>query len=103
MEHGHGKVEGHIVGFGTYVLVWAALIMLTALTVAVAGINLSRLSVATAVLVAAVKTSLVLWIFMHLKYEDKVFKWMFLAVVITLAIFMLLTFSDDSLVRQPNA
>jgi cytochrome c oxidase subunit 4 len=73
--------------------------MLTALTVAVSGVDLKRLSVLTALAVACIKTSLVLGIFMHLKYEDRIFKVMFLVVVVTLAIFIGLTFTDTTLAR----
>ncbi len=101
MDHGHGHGEGggHVVGYGTFIGIWLALLMLTALTVAVSGIDLQRLSVATALAVACIKTSLVLGIFMHLKFEDRVFKVMFLVVVVTLAIFIGLTFTDTTLAR----
>jgi hypothetical protein len=36
---------------------------------------------------------------MHLKYEDRIFKVMFLVVVVTLAIFIGLTFTDTTLAR----
>jgi cytochrome c oxidase subunit 4 len=99
MEHGHGENGGHVVSYGTFVGVWLALLMLTALTVAVSGVDLKRLSVLTALAVACIKTSLVLGIFMHLKYEDRIFKVMFLVVVVTLAIFIGLTFTDTTLAR----
>jgi cytochrome c oxidase subunit 4 len=53
----------------TYVLVWAGLLLLTALTVSVAGVNLGQLSILIVLVIAAVKSTLVLLYFMHLKYE----------------------------------
>jgi cytochrome c oxidase subunit 4 len=49
----------------------AALLLLTALTVAVARVNLGAGSVAVALGIAAVKASLVALFFMHLKYEHR--------------------------------
>ncbi|HEY6001820.1 MAG TPA: cytochrome C oxidase subunit IV family protein [Anaeromyxobacter sp.] len=49
----------------------AALLSLTALTVAAARVNLGAASVAVALAIAAVKASLVALFFMHLKYEHR--------------------------------
>jgi cytochrome c oxidase subunit 4 len=77
-----------------YLLVWFALLSLTAITVAVAGIDLGRWVIATALGIAAVKTSLVLNIFMHLRFEDRMFR-VFVAVAgVTLTIFFVLLFFD---------
>ena len=58
-EHNHG--------YGVYILVWMALMALTGVTVAVAGINFGGLTIATALVIASIKTYLVLTIFMHLR------------------------------------
>lgn len=90
----HEEPKVHIVSYSTFVAVWLGLLVLTALTVAVSGIRLHNFSVLTAVLVATVKTLLVLSVFMHLKYEHGVLKvWVFV-VVLTLGIFIGLTFVD---------
>lgn len=49
----------------------AALLSLTALTVAASRVNLGAASVAVALAIAAVKASLVALFFMHLKYEHR--------------------------------
>ena len=72
-------------GYDVYVLTWVALLILTAITVTVAGMHLGRLSAMTAVVIAAIKASLVLYFFMHLKYEGTLFKVM---VYVTLAVFV---------------
>ncbi|MFQ5510459.1 MAG: cytochrome C oxidase subunit IV family protein [Candidatus Krumholzibacteriia bacterium] len=81
-------------GYGVYLVTWLALLILTAITVTVAGMHLGKLSVVTALLVATIKGSAVLAFFMHLKYEKPLFTIMFYVVLMTLAIFIGLTFFD---------
>lgn len=88
--------EHHFINYSTYILIWFALIVLTGLTVAVAGTNLGGLSVWTAILIAAIKTTLVLMVFMHLKYERPLFRWMVLVVLVAITIFIVFTFFDVS-------
>lgn len=90
----HNEAEFHVVDYGTFVFVWLALLVFTALTVSVAGLNLGSLSVVTALAVASAKSALVLNYFMHLKYEDRVFKVMLLVSIVTLATIIGLTFFD---------
>lgn len=92
--HHDGHDQGHVISYSTLTGVWVALLMLTALTVAVAGARLHGLSVIVALVVATVKSTLVLWIFMHLKYERSVFKWFLIAALVTCAVFVGLTFAD---------
>ncbi len=92
----HPKSEHHLVNYSTYILIWLALIVLTGLTVAVAGTNLGGFSVWTAILIAAIKTTLVLMVFMHLKYERPLFRWMVLVVLVAITIFIVFTFFDVS-------
>lgn len=87
-EHGHG--------YGIYILVWLALMALTSITVAVAGINFGSLTVATALIIASVKTYLVLTIFMHLNSEQKVFRIFVGVAIFFLAISFILLFADYS-------
>ena len=81
-------------GYDVYILTWVTLLILTAVTVTVAGLHLGKLSVLTAVVIAAVKTSLVLYFFMHLKYEKPLFRTMVFVTIGVLAIFIGLTFTD---------
>ena len=55
--------------YGLLILVWLSLLVLTALTVTATGMNFGALSVTVAVVIAAIKSSVVLFFFMHLKYE----------------------------------
>jgi cytochrome c oxidase subunit 4 len=91
------KSDKHqLVGYGTYFLTWFALLVLTALTVTVAGMQLGSLSVLGAIVIASVKATIVLLIFMHLRYEARVFRIMVVVVVLTLAVFIGFTFFDVS-------
>jgi cytochrome c oxidase subunit 4 len=79
---------------GTHTVVWLALLVLTGITVTVSTLDLGRLSVLTAIAVAAVKSTLVIMFFMRIKYEDRVFKVMIALAVATLTVILLLTFID---------
>jgi cytochrome c oxidase subunit 4 len=95
MSHDHEHATDHEpVGYGTYILTWFTLVVLTAVTVTAAGMNFGKLSVLVALLIATIKAGVVLMIFMHLKYEPRLFKTMVWIVLITLAIFVGLTFTD---------
>ncbi len=81
--------------YRTYAWVWVGLLILTGLTVSMAGMNLGRLSIAMVLAIAAIKSGLVLGYFMHLKYETGLlFKLMIPIVLAALTIFIGLTFTD---------
>jgi cytochrome c oxidase subunit 4 len=88
--------DQHLVPYGTYFLVWGALLILTALTVAAAGIHFGRLNVLAALLIASCKTGLVLYIFMHLKYDEPIYRNVLFIAAVCLAIFIGITFLDVS-------
>ncbi|MBI2898845.1 MAG: cytochrome C oxidase subunit IV family protein [Planctomycetes bacterium] len=89
------------VPYGVFLLVWLSLLCLTAVTVSVAGMHLGKWNVFAALGIATVKVLLVLAFFMHLKYEDRLFKAMFALAVVILAIIIGLTFVDWSLWSRP--
>ncbi len=70
----HDFYHEHSHSYGIYILVWLALMALTAITVAIAGMDIGRFTVATALIIAAFKAYLVLTIFMHLRSESKSFR-----------------------------
>jgi cytochrome c oxidase subunit 4 len=86
--------EKHIVEYKVFVSVWIALIVLTATTITVAGLHLGKFSTLTALVIASVKASLVLWFFMHLKYEKRLFKVLLMVPIVTLTVIIGLTFFD---------
>ncbi len=90
-----GEEKFHLVKYRTYVLVWLGLVVLTGITVSLSGMNLRHLSVFIPLLIAALKSGLVLGYFMHLKFErGLLFKLMIPIVLAILTIFIGLTFSD---------
>ncbi|MBK7868009.1 MAG: hypothetical protein IPJ75_14120 [Ignavibacteriales bacterium] len=55
-EHNTNDHKNHDHGYGHYILIWFALLILTGLTVAVAGINFGNLTIITALAIASVKS-----------------------------------------------
>ena len=96
--HGEAHTEGHghSVSYGTYFMVWLGLVALTAVTVTIAGIHLGSLTLITAMLIASVKTALVGYHFMHLKYDNVIIKVFVLVCLVIFLTFWILTFSDLS-------
>jgi cytochrome c oxidase subunit 4 len=90
MHDGRGYPGGAL----TFVAVWIALLVFTALTVAVAEMHSGRTSVLFPLLIASAKASLVLWYFMHLKEETRLFKLLLLMPIVTLTVIIGLTFVD---------
>jgi cytochrome c oxidase subunit IV len=98
MEKHDSMTEHKHHGYGTYILVWLGLLALTGITVAVAGINFGGLTVATALLVASIKSYLVLKIFMHLGAEQKAFKIFVIVALFFVIVSFVLLFSDYSFI-----
>ena len=71
---------------------------LTGVTVAVAGINFGGLTIATALIIASIKTYLVLTIFMHLRSESITFRLFVGVALLFLIISFILLFSDYSFI-----
>lgn len=88
--------QKHSPGYSSYIITWIGLLCLTAVTIRVAGLDLGRLSIMTAVLVASIKAGLVFFIFMHLKNEDIIFRIILVVVIVTLTMIIGLTFLDVS-------
>lgn len=81
--------------YKTYVWIWLGLVILTGITVSMAGMSLGRPSIVIVLAIAAIKSGLVLSYFMHLKYEKGLlFKLMIPIVLAVLTIFIGLTFTD---------
>ena len=64
-------MEDHGSGNRTYIVVWGALILLTAATVAVSYVYLGMMNVVVALGIASAKASLVALFFMHLRDEGR--------------------------------
>jgi cytochrome c oxidase subunit IV len=95
-DHNQTHVKKNVRPFSSYVSIWLGLLALTIVTITVAGLNLGSFSVLGAIVIATIKSSLVVWFFMNIKYEDKVFKLMLGLAIFTLTIILLLTFADTA-------
>jgi cytochrome c oxidase subunit IV len=79
----------------TYLVIWACLLVLTAITVTTASLDFGRVAVLVALAVASVKSVLVLLYFMHLRYERRrLIRLIVPIALVVLAIFIGLTYSD---------
>ncbi|EGY27156.1 caa(3)-type oxidase, subunit IV family protein [Desulfovibrio sp. A2] len=84
----------HAVPLRINLLVWAALMALTAITVGVTSFDFGFLNVVVALTVATTKAGLVILWFMHLRYEGRVIRLMVFTAFVILAIAIGFTFFD---------
>lgn len=99
-SHGHDEV-GHVVPEGTFLKVLLALLVLTVVTVAIAQVDLGKLNIVGALLIASLKAGLVILIFMHGKYENKIL-WTYIVIpFVLLAIMIGGIFTDDPFRDHP--
>ena len=77
----------HVSPLSTYIGIFTALMVLTALTVGVAFLNLGSFNPVVALGVACIKATLVILYFMHVKYSSRLTK---LTVVLSLFFVMIL-------------
>ncbi len=90
------KDEGETLSEKTYFRVWLGLLLLTGVSISVAGRSLDQWGIGVALIIAGLKSGLVLSYFMHLKYEKqfRLLKWMVPMVLVLIILFIGLTFLD---------
>jgi cytochrome c oxidase subunit 4 len=86
--------KNHIIPYRTFLFVLAGLIVLTLTSVTLTRISLGTMTVAIALIIAAVKSSFVLRIFMHLKFESKIFSFAVIGVITLFSAVLLVTLLD---------
>jgi cytochrome c oxidase subunit IV len=86
--------NNHIIPYKTFLIVLSGLIALTLTSVTLTQISLGTLTVTIALLIAAVKSTFVLRIFMHLKFENRMFSFAVIGVVSLLTVVIILTLLD---------
>ncbi|MBS2212738.1 cytochrome C oxidase subunit IV family protein [Carboxylicivirga mesophila] len=86
--------DNHIVPYRLYIQVLAGLIVMTILSVAITKINLDTLTVFAAILLASIKSALVLTFFMHLKFDNKLLQILVISVFVLVALVLFITFLD---------
>ena len=87
-------MAGHIAPVRSYVLIFSLLMVFTAITVAVAFVNLGAFNFPVAISIAIVKATLVVLFFMHVKYSSRLTWAIALSGVFWLGILLVLTMSD---------
>ena len=86
--------KNHITPYKTFLLVLAGLIALTFTSVALTQIYLGTLTVAIALVIAAVKSTFVLRIFMHLRSETRMFSLAVIGVASLICVVITITLLD---------
>jgi cytochrome c oxidase subunit 4 len=87
-------MSGHVVSVKNYVLIFLALLALTALTTGVAFIDLGPYNTMVALAIAGCKMMLVVLFFMHILYSRNLTKIVAAAGLLWLMILLTLTMSD---------
>src|SRR5512136_2178107 len=90
---GHASV-GHVVPFRVLAAVWGTLLLLTLITVAVAGVDLGRFNLEIALAIATIKASLVLLYFMHMRYDRPMNAIVFIAALLFVMLFVSIALID---------
>ncbi|MBT1071140.1 cytochrome C oxidase subunit IV family protein [Pelotalea chapellei] len=85
---------GHIASYGKLTAVWLCLLILTGLTVLITRMDLGGYKVVGALTIACTKAGLVIAFFMHMRYEGRLLRGLLFLALITLALYMGLTFVD---------
>jgi len=84
----------HIVTKKQYAMVFAILMLLTLATTAIGMIDLGRLNVVVALVIATIKALLVVLFFMHIYWSSKLNKLVVVSGVLWLALLLWLTLTD---------
>lgn len=86
--------KNHISTYKSQILVLLTLIMLTILTVTITSVHLGPFNTAAAMLIASIKAAIVLLYFMHLKFDDKIYRFMVTLVLAIYSVVIIITFFD---------
>ena len=95
VEHPH-EDHHHVSPIWEFTAVFATLLFLTILTYLVSFAGLGPWSLPVAMLIALMKGSLVVLYFMHLKYEDRFYAFVFCVTLLFVGIFFTYTLFDMS-------
>jgi cytochrome c oxidase subunit 4 len=87
-------MSGHVSPLKLYFAVFAALMVLTTVTILVAYVDLGEMNKVVALGIASFKASLVVLYFMHVKYASRMTKLVVMSGFFFLAILLTLTMAD---------
>ena len=100
-HHSHDEL-GHVVPESLFLKVLIALLVLTAVTVLAAQVDMGKWNIVGALVIASIKASLVIYFFMHGKYENRIIWTYILIPFILLAIMIGGVFTDDPFRSKPE-
>jgi cytochrome c oxidase subunit IV len=95
MSEQHSENAEHVVPMSTYVGVFLALLVGTALTTWVAYIDLGAFNTVVALVIAFIKMTLVILFFMHVKYNKGLTRIVIVAAFFWLGIMMTFMLADE--------
>lgn len=106
-SHGHGAgAHGygphHVTPASTFVNVLLALLVLTVVTVAASRVDFGSANLLIAMLIATVKATLVIAIFMHVKWDTAINRIVFLSSFLFLSLLLIFTLSDQATRGRAN-
>jgi len=84
----------HISSYSSHISVLLCLIALTTITVAITSVQLGAFNTTAAMIIASTKAAIVLLYFMHLKFDEKIFRFMVTLVLAIYAVVIVITFFD---------
>ena len=84
----------HVVPVKVYLAVFVTLLVMTAATTAISGVDLGPWNTVVALGIAVFKAALVVLFFMHAKYSPRLTHLVILTGIFWLALLLLITFSD---------
>ena len=90
----HFDPMSHLVPVSLYVVIWASLMVFTALTVFAATVELGIFNIVVALLIATIKGTLVILFFMHLRYSTELTMVTVVAAMFFLFLLLGLTMTD---------
>lgn len=90
----HDAEAPHVASIGSYLTVWATLLVLTLVTVVVSEFDFGAVNLLIAMGVATLKASLVALVFMHLFHDQKFHSFVFVCALIFLGLFISFTMFD---------
>lgn len=93
-SHGDHAGHHHVASSALFLRVLLALLFLTVITVAASRFDFGSANLLVAMFIAAIKASLVMTFFMHLKWDTPVNQIFFLGSFLFLALLMIFTLAD---------
>jgi len=87
-------MQGHVVPKRIYFFIFGSLLAMTALTTAMAYVDLGKWNTVVALVIACCKATLVVLFFMHLRWSTRLMRTVLLSALLWLAILIGLTTTD---------